>query len=234
MERKYFDSTFGKISYLTRDGEYPVYFLHGFGSTGNVWLKTDEYINKKIMPFYIDLLGHGHSDKPDIQYTVKNMADAIIEFINSQKYDKFSIVGHSYGGWIALKIAILKNPENLILIDSAGISPTLSEEYPDTYKDIIKNIVRTHNYKNENALINIMEINKNSTEKLTDNDLMEINCNTVIIWGSEDKTLDIKYGKMMNERIKNSKLYIIDGAGHTPQYIRPDKIAEIINNTLKF
>lgn len=55
--------------------------------------------------------------------------------------------------------------------------------------------MRTHNYKNENALINIMEINKNSTEKLTDNDLMEINCNTVIIWGSEDKTLDIKYGK---------------------------------------
>ncbi len=234
MERKYFNTSLGKLSYLEGDGERPLFFLHGFGGTGNTWMKLLPYMNKNIKPVFVDLLGHGHSDKPDIEYRIEDQAQAVMELIKSFNSDKISLVGNSYGGWIALKLSskYLK-PVNLFLIDSAGISPALSEEGTEKMNSVIDSILKVRNYKNRDALIKIMENNKNPDEKISDHELSLITSNTVIIWGSNDNVISPDYGRELNKKIRNSKLIFINGAGHTPFINSPEEVISIINSSME-
>lgn len=234
MERKYVNTKYGKLSYLIGEGNYPVIFLHGFGGTGNAWLKLEPYLKKDLMPIFVDLLGHGHSDKPDIEYTIDQQSEAVKDLINELKIKNFSLAGNSYGGWISLKIASdYLDPDNLFLIDSAGISPALSNESKEKMEEVISSILKVRNYKNKDALYKIMENNKKDSEKITDNELKKIKSKTYIIWGNNDKTIDIKYGLTLNQKIIKSEFIKIDNAGHTPFINEPEKIAEIINNAIK-
>ena len=77
-----------------------------------------------------------------------------------------------------------------------------------------------------------MENNSRDSEKITDAELKKIKSKTYIIWGKDDKTIDIKYGAILNQKIKGEFIQI-DNAGHTPFINYPEKIAGIINNVIK-
>jgi len=49
---------------------------------------------------------------------------------------------------------------------------------------------------------------------------------TVIIWGDKDKSTPIDDAYFMNEKIKNSKLVVINGAGHALNKECPEVLAE--------
>lgn len=95
----------------------------GFGSLQN-WEGWIEPLKDNYRLISMDLLGHGltggYSDKI---YTRHSERDAIHELLQKLNVKKYSIAGNSFGGGIALEIA-LKFPnevEGLILIDSEGI-----------------------------------------------------------------------------------------------------------------
>ena len=46
------------------------------------------------------------------------------------------------------------------------------------------------------------------------NYIKKIKCKTFIFWGSEDKSTPIYMAKKIHKLIKNSKLYVVKGAGH--------------------
>jgi pimeloyl-ACP methyl ester carboxylesterase len=230
MQRKYAQTEYGKISYLDRDKGYPLIFLHGFGGTGNTWLKIEPLLDAGIRPILVDLLGHGHSDKPEIDYRITQQAEAIKSLIEDLDLENFSIAGNSYGGWIALKFAsTIINPDMIFLVDSAGISPTPGEQGIKTAGDFIDSILKVRNYKNRDALETIMKNNAREDEKITYDELAAIRCPTTVIWGRDDRVIPLEYGERLNAGIKGSQLIVIDGAGHTPQIDRPVEFANIIN-----
>ena len=51
---------------------------------------------------------------------------------------------------------------------------------------------------------------------------------TVIIWGNKDKSTPIDDAYFMNNKIKNSKLVVIEGMGHALNKECPDVLAEKI------
>ncbi len=51
---------------------------------------------------------------------------------------------------------------------------------------------------------------------------------TLIIWGNEDRITPLSDGKLMHNRIKDSKFKIIDGAGHSPYFTHPDQVVKNI------
>ncbi|WP_337860136.1 alpha/beta hydrolase [Ferroplasma sp.] len=233
MERKYGLTRYGKISYLDGNGGYPLIFLHGFGGTGNTWLKSEPYMDRCIRPIFIDLLGHGHSDKPEIVYTIEQQAESIMDIINELGLKKFSIAGNSYGGWISLKLASgMIEPDMLFLIDSAGISPAISEGSIEEMNEIINSILKVRNYKNRDALVKIMENNKRPEEKINDGEFLKIKCPTTIIWGENDNTIPVSYAHIINDKIPQSQLILVKGTGHTPFINKPEEFAGIINKAI--
>lgn len=102
-------------------------FIHGFASSSYTWRHLKEYYSKTSRVICIDLKGFGQSGKPmDMSYTLEDQTDMILSFINDKDLKNVTLVGHSYGGAVALSTYITASKkmkdvmENLILIDSAA------------------------------------------------------------------------------------------------------------------
>jgi pimeloyl-ACP methyl ester carboxylesterase len=234
MQRNYCRTEYGNISYLDGLEGYPILFMHGLGGTGNSWLKAEPFLDESIRPIFVDLLGHGHSDKPKIEYSINQQAHSVAQLINNLGLKSFSIAGNSYGGWISLKLASgIAAPDILFLVDSAGISPAWGEENPAMVSGIIEYILKYRNYNNRDALENIMKNNRRPCEKITDDELMNIKCSTTIIWGKNDDVIPIDYGYKLKEKITGSEIIPLDNAGHTPFIDRPEEFTGIINGKIR-
>jgi pimeloyl-ACP methyl ester carboxylesterase len=116
------------------EGEELVVFLHGFGASLYVWDDIKNLFDKtKYKLILIDLKGYGFSSKPkDGRYSIEDQKEIIIDFLEYLNLDSFVLVGHSYGGGVALltTIDLIKNNQDhkikkLVLIDSAAYKADL-------------------------------------------------------------------------------------------------------------
>ncbi|MCL4314554.1 MAG: alpha/beta hydrolase [Candidatus Thermoplasmatota archaeon] len=230
MERLVAQTSLGKISYLHRNGRLPLIFLHGLGGTGNSWIKLNHYLDSRFELFMVDLLGHGRSDKPGIEYSIHNQCEFITEFVDVLDIKPFGLLGNSYGGWIAAKLAAgYVQSDYLYLVDSAGVNPTVGESNTsDAFLDMLMKISR---YNRRDIMKKIIMSNSRTSEKLDPEELHNLKAGTIIIWGEDDNVIPLKYGIKFHEMIPGSLFFKIDGAGHIPQVTHPEKVSEIINGT---
>ena len=105
----------------------PMVFLHGFGASTYSWrfLVKPLATNRRLI--LLDLKGFGQSPKPrDDKYSVYEQAHLVRQFIYEHKLRNVTLVGHSFGGGVALVTALSLTeiaPERLkqlILIDSVS------------------------------------------------------------------------------------------------------------------
>jgi 2-hydroxy-6-oxonona-2,4-dienedioate hydrolase len=132
-----------------QDPEQHILFIHGLGSSAERWLDLPDALSLYFHTIAIDLPGFGGSDKlSDKEYTIEAFSNILIDFIDTigiaeENHHKnnnrtITLVGHSLGGYVASKIAVMPTSSNflhkLILIDSSGNleRPTdLLEQYLD-------------------------------------------------------------------------------------------------------
>ena len=73
----------------------------------------------------LDLPGHGLSDKPadETRYTTRALSDVVLAVADAMIVGRFSIIGHSLGGSLALDIASRGEPrlDRLVLINPVGL-----------------------------------------------------------------------------------------------------------------
>ena len=82
---------------------YPVVFLHGFLESNAMWENVLQGL-PKIQAICIELPGHGESPLLKEDLSLPLMTEAVKKTINSLSIEKFSIVGHSLGGYVALHL----------------------------------------------------------------------------------------------------------------------------------
>jgi pimeloyl-ACP methyl ester carboxylesterase len=90
------------------------------------WRDIPDALSEQFHTIAVDLIGFGGSEKPqEVDYTVKGLSKFIIDFLDAIKLknDKITVIGHSLGGYIALRIAIENKNlvEKIVLIDSSGL-----------------------------------------------------------------------------------------------------------------
>jgi len=109
-------------------------FLHGFGESRYTWRFIVGELSKKYHIVIVDLKGFGESPKnEDDSYSVYDHAHIINGFIIKHHLNNLTIVGRSFGGGIALVLALMqgenllqkKRIEGLILIDSMSYQQQL-------------------------------------------------------------------------------------------------------------
>ncbi|PYB68225.1 alpha/beta hydrolase [Thermoplasma sp. Kam2015] len=234
MDRHSIMTSFGNLSYLERPGSYPLVFLHGLGGSGNNWLRLDRFLDQRFRMICFDLLGHGRSDKPRIEYTIEVQASAVMDALNRMGIDRFTLVGNSYGGWISLYITVKKkSPDYLVLVDSAGLNPTIAEIGDEALDKFVEKVMSVEDGNDEYIIRNIAINNSREEWKMKEDDLRSIKVKTLIIWGTADNVLSIEYGRKFHELIKNSDLFEIPYARHTPQISHPQIVARIINENVR-
>ncbi|MGD9634939.1 MAG: alpha/beta fold hydrolase [Pirellulales bacterium] len=113
------------------DGEV-LLFLHGSGGYLEAYIRNIAAHAEKFRVIALDLLGHGHTDKPDHPYEPHHYAAHIIDFMNELAIDRAHLSGESLGGWVAARLAI-DHPQRvrrMVLNTAAGIhfDPVVSDK----------------------------------------------------------------------------------------------------------
>ncbi len=79
--------------------------LHGFMENKTIWEDMEPHLSEKFDLIKIDLPGHGNSKTYEETHTMDFMADKIKEVTDYLKLEKFHLLGHSMGGYVALEFA---------------------------------------------------------------------------------------------------------------------------------
>jgi pimeloyl-ACP methyl ester carboxylesterase len=222
-------------------------FLHGWGVDSQLWFKiTPELINKNYSMYFLDLPGFGQSQLPDTTYDVDDYKEIVYEFITKLGLRKITLIGHSFGGRIAIKI-VAENPEFLdkvVLVGAAGIVHdsrkkkilvTVSKFISPIFKPSFMQPLRKKFY----LLIGSEYLENIKLSKIFAKVVMEdlthlfskIKKKVLIIWGRNDKVTPLADGQLMNKLISKSKLIVLEKSGHFSFLDQPD---EFVNTLTKF
>ncbi|CAM2927914.1 hypothetical protein BST27_11815 [Mycobacterium intermedium] len=106
-------------------GTGPVLLLiHGIGSNSLSWSSVHSALAQRFTVIAPDLLGHGESDKPRTDYSLGAFANDIRDLLGTLGIDRVTIVGHSYGGGVAMQFAY-QYPhlvERIVLVSPGGVA----------------------------------------------------------------------------------------------------------------
>ena len=111
MKKENFCSISGHKIFYSREGAgEPLLLLHGITTYSFIWRKIIPLLTPHFDVIAVDLIGCGKSDKPlDVDYSIKNQADIIFEFIKKLELKNIHLVAHDIGGGIG-QILTVKHP----------------------------------------------------------------------------------------------------------------------------
>ena len=97
--------------------------LHGLGCDHTTWTPVIERLSRQFTVIAPDLLGHGASDKPRADYTLGGYANGMRDLLALLGIDRVTVVGHSFGGGIAMQFAYQfpQYTERLMLVAPGGL-----------------------------------------------------------------------------------------------------------------
>lgn len=222
--------------------------LHGWKQDVSSFWGVVNFLKNGFTVWLIDLPGFGRSDLPKKAFDTKDYARIIAGFVKTKNIKSPIILGHSFGGKVAIKLARYypKLVDKLILVGSSGIkrdpgiqnyliypiAKIIHYLMPDIFN--IKSQIRKKFYRKiesdyENAGLMKTSLIKTLKEDLTA-DLTQVKIETLIIWGEKDRAVPLKYGKRMYQLIENSKLVVLENKGHFLHLHDPGKVAYYVKD----
>lgn len=197
------------------DAKTVVLFLHGWGGDLNSFAGA----YKSATAWGVSCVNFAFPNKVPSNWGVYEYAACVRDFMLEQGIDKPIIVGHSFGGRVAIILAAQGLAKSLVLVDSAGLKPKFS------LKRKIR-IARYHHrvkcgksldgfgstdYNNVDADMRGVFVRIVNTH--LDRLLPYVKCNTLIFWGKHDKDTPPYMARRLKRGIKSSTLITVDG-GH--------------------
>lgn len=223
--------------FINRKSDVVNVYLHGWGCDYKGFEFYDK--NLKNSSLLIDFPPFGRSSKNIKDWTLFTYANMVISLCNDLNIKKLNLIGHSFGGRVAIVMSILCKDEvnKLVLIDSAGLKPRRNLNFYlklTAYKlkkklnmDVSK--YGSCDYKSLSADLKKIFISIVNTH--LDDFLPNVEAETLIIFGKEDKTTPLYMAKKFKKKIKNSKLIILEGTGH---FCFVERRLEILSNLKTF
>ncbi len=264
------------ISYLKKRKHYThtLVSLHGLNGTKETWLPFLKHLNLNYQTILIDLLGCGKSSKPfEFDYSLTSQAQFLQKLISAliekEGIKRFSLLGHSMGGGLAILLANSFKLDALILV--APLSINYHSSYLIEQTKALKSIKQASFFhicsierfwalidtlfyikpKIPNIIIEDIIAKKCADAKLEEKKILalinekeykladdltlvakSINIPTLIIWGEEDRVLNVANAYELQKLIKHSQLLIFKECGHMVAMEYPKKFAATIDKFL--
>ncbi|MEX1107086.1 MAG: alpha/beta fold hydrolase [Ilumatobacteraceae bacterium] len=116
------------VSYRRAGGGEVVLLIHGLAGSSRTWRDVQPALSSSFDVIAPDLLGHGESAKPLGDYSLGAFASGMRDFLAVLDVPSATIVGHSFGGGVAMQLAY-QHPElcdRLVLVGSGGLGREVS------------------------------------------------------------------------------------------------------------
>ena len=214
-------------------------FIHGW--VNKYIIKKDENIEefyknlidelkKYFEVYFVTLPGFSNNPEPEKPFYLDDYVEYVKKYTEERNFDKFYIMGHSFGGQIACKFAYLypQKVEKLILYNAACIrKESLKQKILNPFKKIaqfifkIFPIFRKIAYKlltGSTYYLQLSPIMQKTYQNVIREDLTpilgKIKNATIIIWGAKDKITPLWQGKLIKKLIPNSQIFINNLGDH--------------------
>ena len=114
--------------YLDSGDGPAVMFIHGLTSSHRNWVHLVQKLDTDHRVVAPDLFGHGASDKLMGDYSLGAHAATLRDLLDRLDIDQVTLVGHSFGGGIAMQFCYLfpERVERLVLVASGGLGRSVS------------------------------------------------------------------------------------------------------------
>ena len=234
--------------YVPESPKRLVVFLHGWRSDATAWSTVLDGLGYGDSAMCaIDLPGFGQSQVPNRPYTLDDYVEVVDELTRKLGIQNLMLVGHSFGGRIAMRLtARLSAVKLLVLVDAAGITEiTIGKKVKRGVAKIVRPVFRLSGLKSLRAKIYekmgagdyvatpyLQETFLNIIREDLRTDMARINTRTVIVWGEDDAETPVRWAHEMNALIRGSELTIIQGAGHFSFLDKPLVFIDILKRAI--
>jgi len=245
----------GLETYFTEAGRGdPVVLLHGWGTSSESLVPLCGALADSFRVLTVDLPGFGWSQTPPVAWGIADYAGHIERLMQETGVAGAALVGHSFGGRIAITLAA-KQParvSRLVLVASAGIRPRRGAGYYGrvgvvkltrwffslpgwgaTGQRMISKMYDRFGSRDYRAagpmrptLVKV--VNEDLTPLLP-----AVQAPTLILWGDQDRDVPRSAMEIMAARISHARLVVFEGAGHFPFLDMPEKFCETVKGFLR-
>ena len=231
----------------------PIVLLHGWGTSAESLGTVAKALEDRFRVYALDLPGFGWTPSAATVWGTWEYASYVEAFMDRVNISVASLVGHSFGGRIALALAA-KWPDrvkSLVLVASAGIRPRRGPLFRMKVgaaklarqmfslpmwgrlgERVIAELYQrmgSRDYRNAGAL-------RATLVKVVGEDLRgilsSVRTPTLIIWGDRDQEVPFSSMEIMTRGIQGSRLEVFEGAGHFPFVDSPDRFGRLVREFL--
>ena len=237
-----------KTNYLEAGKGDPVVLIHGSGpgvtSYAN-WRLVLPALAENFRVVAPDMVGFGFSERPaNIQYGVQTWADQVVGLMDTLELPTAHLVGNSFGGAIALRIAT-QHPDRvgkLVLMGSMGVPFPITEGlervwgYEPSFENMRK-VLDVFAYSRDLVNDELAEVRYRGSIQpgfqesfaamfpaprqrwveamcTPEDDIRRLPHRTLIVHGREDQVIPVQTSLRLMELIDNADLSVFSHCGH--------------------
>jgi len=246
------------IPYMKGGRGRPLLYLHGL-SGGSRWDTFHIALALTNTVYAPRLPGWPDGEIPAEISAVGDYARVMIAFLDAVEIKQADLVGHSFGGWIALELAALEPARfpKLVVLDPMGVemrgAPAADLAAMDEdaflraafvhtgvvavrsdFGAILEDVRKGHEFENQwksrGIIARLLRDRHADPELLTK--ARAISADTLIVWGRNDALVPCRHGEALAAAIPKAQLALIPEAGHTPMRERRETTQRLVRNFL--
>ena len=243
-----------KTNYLEAGKGPDVVLIHGSGPGVTAYANWRLVIPKLGEDFHVvapDMVGFGFTDRPDdVEYSVQTWADQTVGLMDSLGIQKAHVVGNSFGGAIALRIAT-QHPDRvdrMVLMGSMGVDFPITEGldrvwgYEPSFENMRK-VLDVFAFDRKLVPDELAEVRYRASMqpgfqesfaamfpaprqrwvdamRTPDEDIRKLAHRTLIIHGREDQVIPVETTIKLMQLVDNGDVHVFSHCGHWVQIER--------------
>jgi pimeloyl-ACP methyl ester carboxylesterase len=209
----------------------PVVMVHGLSGSTRWWARNLSALARHYRLYLVDLPGFGAMHRLGRPFVLAEAALWLSEWMRAVGLERAHLVGHSMGGYVAIRLAAGR-PElvgRLVLVAPAG-TPTgrsmlghlvpllLAARYatPTFLPVLARDTLRM-------GPVTLWRAARDLLAEDVRDDLRRIEAPALLLWGENDSLVPPAVGDLLREEIPNSRLLVFEGASHVPMFDRPEE-----------
>ena len=224
------------VNYIQYGEGKDIILLHGWGQNIEMMKPIGDNLCNRFRINIIDLPGFGESEEPKEIWSIHDYSDMLEIFIKKLDIKKPIIMGHSFGGRVAIRYSSNHPIEKLVLFGAPCIR--ISENLPlyikvlkaikrlpglNEFGEYMKKYIGSRDYKAASPVMRQILVN------VVNEDLSkyarEIEEPTLLIWGDNDTEAPVNDAKELEKIMIDAGLIILHGS----HYAYLENLAQVIN-----
>jgi len=239
-----------RLNYAEQGRGEAIVFLHGWPDSWFSFSRVLALLPARYHALAPDQRGFGDSDRPAGGYGIASLADDVRAFLDAVGIERATLVGHSFGSFVARRLALVypERVARLVLIGSglAALNPVTREvqtalrELPDPVPAAFAREFQASTVQFpvpeaffERIIFESMKLPGPLWREVLDNllayedatQLASVAAPTLLLWGAQDALFPREDQERLVAAIPGATLKIYRDTGHCPNWERPEAVA---------